>query len=191
MYSCLIQYRSNQRSLSSSVLDLRIRPAISFREAHHPFLVVLFLVIPALSLSSMSFLSRSISPLLIQYVFSLPIPRVFAILLTVRQQPITRAATSLFWSLLMANGGGNTLTTPESLFPWWLTLLSLLEVLNIEFTYIFTDRSRHPCLVVFSCFIRSYLEEYAQVNSKMRWCTSHIHIVEYKARRELYTIDNS
>ena len=71
-YVFMLDYRSNQRFLASSVL--RTRPATSLREAHFPCLVVLLLIIPAPSLTSTLFLSRSISPSLTQYVWSLPIP---------------------------------------------------------------------------------------------------------------------
>ena len=59
---------------------LQTSPTISFREAQYPYLVVLLLIAPALSLSLTSFLSLlrnisySVSPSLIQYVCSLPIP---------------------------------------------------------------------------------------------------------------------
>ena len=58
---------------------LQTSPTISFREAQCPYLVVLLLIAPALSLSSTSLsllqnISSSVSPSLIQYVCSLPIP---------------------------------------------------------------------------------------------------------------------
>jgi len=59
---------------------LQTSPTISFREAQYPYLVVLLLIAPALSLSLTLLLSLfqntsySVSPSLIQYVCSLPIP---------------------------------------------------------------------------------------------------------------------
>ena len=59
---------------------LQTSPTISFREAQYPYLVVLLLIAPALSIALTSLLSLlqnisySVSPSLIQYVCSLPIP---------------------------------------------------------------------------------------------------------------------
>ena len=58
---------------------LQTSPTISFREAQCPYPVVLLLIAPAPSLSSTSLsllqnISSSVSPSLIQYVCSLPIP---------------------------------------------------------------------------------------------------------------------
>ena len=101
VYSYLISYHSNQRSLSSSVLDLRARPATSsylpgsvFAENPCPFSLIN--VVP-LEYDLFYFpLTHSIC-LLTAYSKSV---EVFAPLLTLWQRRITQTATRLLWSLL-------------------------------------------------------------------------------------------